>query len=45
MATNLLDAGRWLKYSGDCIYGTVSPIYQRTTETLLLWPPEPMSVE
>src|SRR5882762_11522318 len=24
MVTNLLDAGRWLKYSGDCVYGTVS---------------------
>jgi len=22
MVTNLLDAGRWLKYSGDCVYGT-----------------------
>ncbi|KIM86066.1 glycoside hydrolase family 29 protein [Piloderma croceum F 1598] len=24
MVKNLLDAGRWLKYSGDCVYETVS---------------------
>jgi hypothetical protein len=24
MVKNLLDAGRWLKYAGDCVYGTVS---------------------
>lgn len=23
MPKNLLDAGKWLKYSGDCIYDTV----------------------
>lgn len=23
MAKNLLDAGKWLKYAGDCVYGTV----------------------
>lgn len=23
MTKNLLDAGKWLKYAGDCVYGTV----------------------
>ena len=23
MTKNLLDAGKWLKYGGDCVYGTV----------------------
>src|ERR1700683_3971800 len=27
MATNLLDTGKWLRYSGDCVYSTVSSKY------------------
>jgi alpha-L-fucosidase len=27
MADNLLAAGRWLKYAGDCVYATVRIVY------------------
>ena len=34
MAKNLLDVGRWLKYAGDCVYGTVCVFF--TFKNLLL---------
>lgn len=27
MVKNLLDAGEWLKHSGDCVYGTVNQLW------------------
>ncbi|KAH0588435.1 hypothetical protein H2248_004283 [Termitomyces sp. 'cryptogamus'] len=33
---NLLDAGTWLKYSGDCIYNTVGGEFHRS-DTALTW--------